>query len=294
MSTGSSIRLLPITATGPLSGRLQAVAADTGLRFGRHSHDQFGIGLIRRGGQSSASGRGPVEAGAGDLITVNPGEIHDGFPLGDAGRAWQMLYLDPEAVQDLLADSPGSGHRQEFADPVLRDPGQASRFLSCFTALTRPGDPGGSDLAGLAAEERLIPLLTALLCAPPTPGPAGVPAGIIRARSRIDEDPATRLTLEDLATEAGLSRFHLIRSFRRLTGLTPHAYVVQRRIQHARRLILQGTPLADTAAACGFADQSHMTRQFIRACGIPPGAFARLRRPSAPPEPRRRQSATAG
>lgn len=278
MSTGSSVRLLPVSGTPSLSGRLQAVAADTSLRFGRHSHDQFGVGLIRRGGQTSASGRGPVEAGAGDLITVNPGEIHDGLPLSDRGRAWQMLYLDPGAVLDLLADPPGSGLRQEFATPVLRNPEQAETFLSCFNALTRSGDPSGSDLAGLAAEERLIPLLTALLCPTPPTDADGLPTGLLRARSRIDDDPSAPLTLDALAAEAALSRFHLIRAFRRLTGLTPHAYVVQRRVQRARRLILQGAPLADTAAACGFADQSHMTRQFTRACGLTPGAFARLNR----------------
>lgn len=55
---------------------VDAVLADTAQVFGRHTHDQFGVGLIDRGAQKSASGRGMVEAGAGDIITVNPGEVH--------------------------------------------------------------------------------------------------------------------------------------------------------------------------------------------------------------------------
>jgi len=65
---------------------VEAVAADSGHTFPRHTHGQFGIGIVDRGAQKSFSGRGTVEAGAGDVITVNPLEVHDGTPIGDAGR----------------------------------------------------------------------------------------------------------------------------------------------------------------------------------------------------------------
>lgn len=83
---------------------IEAVAADTTLAFGRHTHEQFGVGLMLRGAQKSASGRGVVEAGAGDIVTVNPAEVHDGAPIGDAGRAWRMLYLAPAIVAELAGD----------------------------------------------------------------------------------------------------------------------------------------------------------------------------------------------
>ena len=84
---------------------VQAVAARSDRTFARHSHEQFGIGVIRHGAQASHSGRGQVQAQAGQVITVNPGEIHDGAPLGDAGRAWQMLYLDPSVAAEAAASS---------------------------------------------------------------------------------------------------------------------------------------------------------------------------------------------
>ena len=86
---------------------------------------------------------------------------------------------------------------------------------------------------------------------------------------------AAPVTLSDLAVASGLDRFQMLRSFTRATGLTPHAYLVQRRIDLARRLIASGQPLADAAIASGFADQSHMTRIFVRKYGISPGAYAR-------------------
>ena len=80
-----------------------------------------------------------------------------------------------------------------------------------------------------------------------------------------------------MARESGLSRFQLVRAFSRATGLTPHAYLVQARVHLARRLIGGKMPLAEVAAASGFADQSHMTRAFTARYGLAPGVYARGR-----------------
>lgn len=96
-------RVVPCGMAGVL-----AVEAESAHAFPRHSHEQFGVGLIVRGAQRSLSGRGVVEAGAGDLITVNPSEVHDGASLGGRGRAWRMLCLDPSLVADFAG---GSGHQ---------------------------------------------------------------------------------------------------------------------------------------------------------------------------------------
>lgn len=114
-------------------GGVDAVSADTTHAFGRHVHDQFGIGVILRGAQKSLSGRGIVEAEAGDVITVNPGEVHDGTPLGECGRAWRMLYFDPMVLAgpiDALTD--GRAATAELSHPAMRDPATAACFCPCF------------------------------------------------------------------------------------------------------------------------------------------------------------------
>src|SRR5690606_37132762 len=110
--------------------------------------------------------------------------------------------------------------------------------------------------APLAAEERLFLLLAALL-REETPRRDGMalPA-VARARERLDSDPAAAVSLETLATACGIGRFRMVRVFARATGLTPHAYQLQRRTELARRLVTAGMPLAEAAMEAGFADQS--------------------------------------
>jgi len=242
----------------PLAG-VVAVTARSSRSFARHTHDQFGIGLVDAGAQVSASGRGPVEVGAGDLITVNPGEVHDGRPVDAQGRTWRMVYLDPEFLAGI------TGQSGDFAFPVLRKTGLADSFRRLFHALTHAP-------CRLAVECELVTLTRALDDLPRRPLR---PGPVSRAVQALRDDPAQPATLAGLAGLSGLSRFHFLRSFARATGLTPHAFQIQARLHLARRLILAGQPLAAVAAEAGFADQSHLTRLFSRSYGMTPGIYGR-------------------
>lgn len=236
--------------------------------FARHTHEHFGIGVLLQGAQKSASGRGMVEAWQGDVITFNPGEVHDGASIGDDGRSWRMLYFAPDLITEALSElTEGRRRLGEFERPVIQDQALAGRFLDLFRSLTA----AGSDLQ---RETLLLMVQAAVLGRWTEARPSAIPATIARAKSLIDDDPLTAYSLEDLGTACGLSRFQVLRAFAKATGLTPHAYLVQRRIDLARRLIAEGTALAEAAVASGFADQSHMTRVFTRKYGFSPGAYA--------------------
>jgi AraC-like DNA-binding protein len=251
---------------------VEAVDARSDHVFARHSHDQYGVGIMLAGGQRSSSGRGQVEALAGDLITVNPGEVHDGAPIGGAPRAWRMLYLPPPLAGAVAADlSEGRGGDYTFHDPVARHAALAACFQRLYAAVTAGGT---GDAPKLLREQLLLELLQGLQDNGSPRRPAHATAAIARARAMIDDAPAAAVSLAELAGVAGLGRFQLVRQFAQATGLTPHAYLIQRRIEAARVLLARGSALADAAAASGFADQSHMTRIFIRTYGITPGAYA--------------------
>ncbi|CAG9258413.1 AraC family transcriptional regulator [Paraburkholderia caribensis] len=255
---------------------VEATVAHTTHAFARHSHDRFGIGIVVAGGQRSASGRGPVEARASDVITVNPGEVHDGSPLDERGRAWRMLYFEPSLVIGAVAECAGTPLREvELTRPVLNDTQLSLRFARLFSVAADEANEGVPP-DNLACEEALIALFSYVSQYHATPlqrGPERM-GPVARARSRIDDDPASASTLADLAAEAGMSRFQLLRSFAHEVGLPPHAYRMQRRVALARHLIASGSALADAAVSAGFSDQSHMTRAFVRLLGVTPASYA--------------------
>jgi AraC-like DNA-binding protein len=183
-----------------------------------------------------------------------------------------MLYFDPGTVGALAHDLLIGNDNAEFDRPVAHDVNLARRVHLLFGQMTAPA----AQCDALLREQLLLSVLADALHTANSHAD-DAPDAIRIARMRIDDDPAAAVSLLDLAQETGLSRFQVLRGFARVTGLTPHAYQLQRRVALARRLIAQGLPLAETAAACGFADQSHMTRQFVRKYGVSPGMVAAAR-----------------
>ena len=108
---------------------------------------------------------------------------------------------------------------------------------------------------------------------PPARGALSL-ARLDRALTLIEERLAEDLPLPELARAASLSVYHFARAFKAATGLAPHRYILERRVERARELLEADAPaLAEIADRCGFASQAHMTHVFKRATGVTPGAF---------------------
>lgn len=246
----------------------------SGRHYGRHSHGTFGFGVVDDGAHRSSSGRGTVDAYAGDIVTTNPGELHDGRPLGGPSRTWCTVYLQPQVLAGMLSGP--AGGELAITRPVLADP-QLRQAVRGLLARLRRWQQGGAD--ELACEEALVHACGLLLARHATHGSGerAADVALARVRQRLSEQLAEAPTLAELAELAGASRFQLLRRFAAAHGCTPHAWLVQQRAERARLLIGQGVPLAEAAGACGFADQSHMTRTFTRQFGFTPGAWRRAR-----------------
>ena len=97
-----------------------------------------------------------------------------------------------------------------------------------------------------------------------------------RIRDRIEAELDTELSLASLAKESGYSRAHFLRMFRAATGLTPHQYVLERRLSTAQQLLRQSKMLlADIALKCGFSSQTHMNDVFRKRLGVTPLEYRR-------------------
>lgn len=246
---------------------VEAVTAISTRQFPRHAHDGYGLGLLDSGAHRTWSPIGHVEAVAGDVITINPEEMHDGAPVRGGARQWRMIYLEPTIVANGLSDE--TNHQLEIARPIIRDSELRQQVERLFDSLTdQVHEP-------LAVEEDIVRVLALVVRrhSARTFSPQSASPAIARARQWLDEAPSASISLSDLAAAAGVSRFQLVRGFAKEVGVTPYAYLMQRRVRSARGLIASGRSLGEAALAAGFADQSHMTRAFVRQLGVTPARY---------------------
>lgn len=168
-----------------------------------------------------------------------------------------------------------------------RNSGDTSGQLICGTtgqswpAILTPPLPAFVSRLGLEADSLVWrPRIDALLAGnrpPPAELRLGLtPAALRRVREHVESHLDGDLSLKTLSGIAGLSISHFARAFRQSEGMTPHAFVLERRLAQARKLLLDTKqPLSEIAHAVGFADQSHFARHFRRLTGIAPSEFRR-------------------
>lgn len=228
-----------------------------------HTHDTWTLLIVDAGAVSYDLDRHRHGA-LPSLVTLLPPHVaHDGRAASPAGFRKRVLYLDAEV---LGPDRVG----RAVDEPGLRDPALRDRISRLHAALSAPGDV-------LEAESRLALVSDRLrqhLDRRPHP-PLVRDGGVAdRLRALLDESVPGGLALADAAARLGASPAHLIRAFTREYGLPPHRYLTGRRVDLARRLLLDGVPPAEVAARAGFYDQSHLARHFTRMLGTSPGRYS--------------------
>jgi AraC-like DNA-binding protein len=242
-------------------------------RFARHSHEEYALGVITSGVLGFQYRGEYVRAGAGEVNVVVPGEIHTGEPaLGD-DWGYRMFYIEPALMHDIARQlGRRDGHLPFFRAGVIKDPVLAATIAGLHVDL----DAGRA--SELEAQSRLTTLLAAWIrrhgeVIRRAPLASNHRPDVARVREFLDDCWQRKPALSELAALAQLSPYQLLRAFVRRYGLPPHAYMIQRQLREARRLLDAGSSIADVAHACGFADQSHLHRHFKRTWGVTPGQY---------------------
>lgn len=245
--------------------------------FSKHFHECFAVGVIQSGALKFDYRGDSLLAAPGEINLCLAGEAHNGRAAHETGWQYRMLYLGNHWLQGALAGSSGKAKKKiasmpYFRSGVLKDPELAAELLGLHYSL----EPGRA--SALEQESRLLKVLHRLVARhshprPPEDRAASCPRAVSLARDFLAANLTSNPSLSELGEVAGLSRFHLLRVFSREVGLTPHAFQVQLRLHKARALIGQGKPLAQSALASGFSDQSHLSRHFKRVYGLTPGQY---------------------
>lgn len=259
-----------IDVAPPSSGLERIGARFFGTGYAPHRHDTYSLGITLRGVQTFTY-RGARRASMpGQIIVLHPDELHDGAAGTEDGLSYRMLYLEPALLQAALPQ--GSASLPFVRDPVLSDPD----FRQILALLLNDLD---SEVEALQRDAFIAATADALCRHSGLPAQRRTSAdarAINRVRAYIRENAASSVSSDELETLSGLDRFSLARQFRALCGTSPHRYLTMRRLDLARAQIGAGMSLADVAAASGFADQSHLNRQFKKAFGMTPGAWSRM------------------
>lgn len=232
-----------------------------------HTHGVWTVIIVDNGNiQFELDGR--PQGSSTTMVTVLPPHVvHDGR-AGPAGAfVKRVIYLDETFLPaDLI------GHAVD--QPTLHDRRLRSALAAVHGNLCRPGDELKAESLLALASERLG---TGLRGAAVATDPAS-PEVAQQTRALLDEHVRAGITLQDLAGRVHASPTHVVRTFTRTFAISPHRYLVGRRVELARALLLDGWPAGTVAAEVGFYDQAHFTRHFRRHVGISPGRYQRAGR----------------
>ena len=238
--------------------------------FAPHTHEHYVIGVID-GGVETFRYKGAVYyAPRGHIILVNPGEVHTGSAAHEMGWAYRTLYPSEEILR---TTGIVGGHIPHFPNAVIHDPLLAAKLRRFHCA--------SEDSASLLTRSTaLFEMLTALIQRHADVRPISLREGsehrkVGEARDYLDAHAEHEIRLERLAHLVGLSPSYLLRTFRCETGLTPHAYQLQKRLENAKVLLARGEPPSQVAFQVGFYDQSHLGKHFKRFVGVTPAQFVR-------------------
>lgn len=212
----------------------------------------------------------------GQIVAWDPSDAHSGTAID--GRPWKarLMVVELADLTALVQDSDGDDVLSDatFPEPVLSDPELATRFLALHATLETAS-------TRLERDEHLAEWLRDLVerhaakRPPQRPLTAHEDRALRLALEYLAERFERRVGLDELADAVGIGKFRLIRLFRQRLGLAPHAVQIAYRVRAARRLLERGETIAATAAATGFADQSHLHRHFQASLGWTPRQYQR-------------------
>ncbi|MBK5006135.1 AraC family transcriptional regulator [Pseudomonas sp. S32] len=240
-------------------------------RFAPHVHEGYVFTVIESGAQRFWHRGSEHLAPVGSMVLINPDELHTGAKAHEAGWQYRGFYPEHQRVTGVLEELELSRQGMpRFRDSVIVDPALAA----AFSQLHRLSESSASALQQQTAWRQAVLALVQRHGQGAEPSaPGQEPLAVARAREMLETHLAEPPSLEALAAAVNLSPFHFARVFRQATGLPPHAWLNQRRLSRAREMLRRGLAASDVAFTLGFADQSHLNRQFKQAYGVTPGAY---------------------
>lgn len=238
--------------------------------FDKHVHEDYTIGLIYEGEMDAFVDGGKTQLNKSTIITINPDETHACQTRQKDGYKHYSIYLKPSFVKKLEEQS---FNKQElyFSSGIFQNEYLASKLINIINQNENKLN------SKLDFECEIINTINTLFS---HNSKAKLPLGltshdkmILKAKEYINDNLHLDLTLSNISDELDISKYHFLRLFKNKTFLSPHSYMMLKRIEKAKKTLQKGESLINTAYSCGFNDQSHLNRRFKEQVGVTPGVY---------------------
>jgi AraC-like DNA-binding protein len=263
----------PVFWRDPALPFIEARSIEDGRKvcYSRHSHEVFSLGAVTAGRSTYLHEKTTQTIATGTVVVMNPGEVHACNPIDDKPWSYLMLYVDAWWLGALQRDG-GVRNGGVFRGYPATHTQDSQLFEGLVDLHRRLVDPR---LDTLAKHEAAVAFFTRVeeRLGGSSPTQRHANPKVERAARYIDEHYLQPIRLEELCAVANLSEAYLIRAFEQHYHMTPHAWLVNRRIQHGQAQLRSGEPIADIAQETGFADQAHFQRAFKKHLAATPGQY---------------------
>lgn len=240
--------------------------------FPRHFHDHYVIEWVISGSDVFYCNGSNYVAQQDQLILINPGEVHTGSTVADQSLSYFSLYPSEKELQRVAESMDICLPRHfNFQQSILREPALSEKFRLLFQSLCTDSNP-------LEREEIFLDCMYKLLAA--SIGKATLNHNDSYKDQRVKllveflrNCFKEEITLQQMGELVRLNPFHLVRVFKKATGVSPYEYVLILRMEYAKQLLRSGSRVQDAALASGFYDTSHFNRLFRKMAAVTPKFF---------------------
>ncbi|RUR40821.1 helix-turn-helix transcriptional regulator [Vreelandella populi] len=240
--------------------------------YALHSHEHWSLGAVTAGRSTFQYRDAAYAISAGDLVLMNPHWVHACNPIQNEPWAYLMLYVDTQWLTDLRYRA-GLLAFPEWLDiktAVISKPRLFDRYLAMADCLLNSQRRICEKQAALV--DYLLEVMHAL-DQTHDQSQHKAPEELRAVAEYMNVNAACELSLDKICDFSGYSAGHLIRAFKQHYGLTPHAYLINRRIQLGQQELKQGKPIVEAALNAGFNDQPHFQRTFKRLVAATPNQY---------------------
>ncbi len=235
------------------------------FEYKKHSHEEYAIGVTLTGIQKYWLEGELCYSKPGGIMLFEPEQIHDGCSGDKTDLEYVMAYIPRELFEEVS----GKKDVVRFSSPIVYDRKLAENVIK----LARSVESGQGDLL---TSELIMSVINQTANADEEMRMPRNYKAVRRAVEMMHDNFEFPLKLDEICTEVQLSKYHFIRQFKAIKGLSPYQFFLNRRTEHAKKLLECGEELYTVMLKCGFYDLSHLNRQFKSVYGLTANAYSQL------------------